>query len=90
VAPVGQETFGWKRSKLLGAGIDESRRILGGLGQHRSESGLVGHRGQRDPIGPQQVGDLMGDRPSWRGCGIAPPIGRQVGNQRVQVVAFRP
>ena len=84
-----KQTFGREHSQLLGARVDETRRILGGLGQHSREAGLVGHRGQRDAIGPQQVRDLMGDRPPRRGRGFRPPIGRQVGDHGVEVVAFR-
>jgi len=50
---------------------------------------LVGHRGQRDAICPQQVRDLMGDRPPARGRVLGPPIGGQVGDDGVEVVAFR-
>jgi hypothetical protein len=33
--------------------------------------------------------DLMGDRPPGRRGGFGPPIGRQVGDHAVEVVAFR-
>ena len=71
---------GGQRGQLLGAGVDETRRILGGLGEHRREAGFVGDRDQRDPIGPQQVRDLVGDRPSRGGRG-GRPSDRQAGRR---------
>ena len=43
---------------------------------------------QRDTVGPQQVRDLVGDGPAGCRRGRGPPLGRQVGDQAVEFVAF--
>ena len=63
---------------LFGARVDEAARILGRAPSSCAKRGFVGDRQQRDPVGPQQVGDLMGDA-SNPVRGVARPIARRAG-----------
>ncbi len=62
-APVGEQFSRRCRGEFFGARVDESGRVLGRLVQYGGEAGFVGDGGERDAVGPQQVRDLMGDRP---------------------------
>jgi hypothetical protein len=86
--PVGEQLLRRRGGEFRGALVDEAGRIGGRGLQHRSETGFVGDGDQRDTVGPQQMRDLVRDGPARRGSGLGPPVGGQVGDERVQLVAF--
>ena len=94
-APVGEQFTGLLRGARLGARVDEAVRV--GRGRRLClavEGVLVAGREQGAPVGPGQVGDLVGDGPAGGGRGACPQAGGDVGarcdEQGVQVVAFGP
>ena len=86
--PVGEQLGRRYGRQFLGARVDEADRIRRRGGQHFGEPRLVGDRGQGDPVGPQQVPDLVGDGPARRRRRIGPALGGKWRHQRVEVVAF--
>ena len=71
-APVGQQLARRGGGQLLGARVDEPGGILRRLVERGREAGFVGDGDQRDPVGPQQVRDLVGDGPTRRGRRLGP------------------
>ena len=65
--PVRQQLRRWGDGEFLGACVDEPDGVRGRLLEHRRERGFVGDRFECDAVRPQQMCDLMGDRPARRG-----------------------
>ena len=89
-SPVGQQLHRAGFRQLFGALVDETGRIGRRGPQHGGETRLVGDGDQRDAVRPQQVSDLVCDRPARRGCRCGPPLGGQPGHQPIELVAFGP
>ena len=86
--PVGEQLGGRNGRQLIGRGVDETDRVVHRGLHHVGERVLVGDRHQGAAVGPQQVPDLVGDRPARGGRRRGPALIGERRDQRVELVAF--
>jgi hypothetical protein len=88
VPPAGEQFGGAEPDAFLGAVVHEGagrrERLLGELLEGR----LVAHGEQGGPVGPVQMGDLVGDAPARSGRRACPLALGQLGHEQVEFPAF--